>query len=256
MGMRVILAGGFGGLILLLSSTYAASAGPRNQSGILIGGFAFGIIAAGVIWYITRFDRFCNYVGENGVARYRLSGNTPNPAGATVFPFPSASELRSRQTRNFINGIYSQTTYAFAWSDPQGKIVFKISGDYRDKEGRPKPRDGFWFARAAEASWNNYQLGWVAEQVKTMGFAQFNLTGGNFVRVGPGFFEFGMKGEVARIGVDEIKSLNLSEGQFHITHKDARWFSRKGKFNFSYASMANAQLFLLAMEKLTGYQFE
>lgn len=45
------------------------------------------------------------------------------------------------------------------------------------------------------------------------------------------------------------------QGQFHIHHKDARWFSSKGKFNFSYATMANARLFLLAMEKLTGYRF-
>ena len=35
---------------------------------------------------------------------------------------------------------------------------------------------------------------------------------------------------------------------------DAR-FSRKGTFSFSYGSTADARLFLIAMEKLTGDRF-
>jgi hypothetical protein len=52
-----------------------------------------------------------------------------------------------------------------------------------------------------------------------------------------------------------LRLLNLSQGRFHITHKDAGWFSRKGKFSFSYSTMANARLFLLAIDKLMGIRF-
>ncbi len=145
---------------------------------------------------------------------------------------------------------------AFTWTDAAGTKVFKHSGQYRSKQGTPKKDDKFWFGRSAEAAWNNRQIAGLQRELEQNGYCQFNLGGKDFVRVGPGFFEFGMKGEVARIHAEEIKSLNLADGRFTIHHKDAKWFSSKGKFSFPYATMANAQLFLIAMEKLAGFQFK
>ena len=40
-------------------------------------------------------------------------------------------------------------------------------------------------------------------------------------------------------------------GQFRIVHKDAKWFSRAGKFGFDYGRMANGKVFFLM-----GYRWD
>ena len=232
--------------------------GPQygNTIGPLIPMAVVAVIAFAVGWYYTGFSQTCSYVGEEGLARYVLKGpKATTPVTPEVFPFQQASELRTAQTRNFYNGVYTGTTYHFTWTDPTGSKRFKLSGNYRSKEGTPKKDDKFWLGRSAEGAWNMRQSAALQKELEAKGYCQFNLGGGDFVRVGPGFFEFGMKGEVARINAEEIKTLNLSDGRFVIHSKDAKWFSRAGKFSFQYGKMANAQLFLYAMEKLSGFTF-
>jgi len=219
----------------------------------IMGGAAF-LISIPLIAVLTRFRQTCSYVGSNGLVKFTLKGSRAKIQQET-FLFAEATELRTGQTRHFINGVYTGTQYHFSWTNFTGKVVRKFKGTYKSKVGIPKQNDAFWLPSAAERAWSIFLLKRMQKELETEGFVHFNLGGVNFVRVGRGFFEFGMKGEVARITNDEIKSLNLNQGQFHIHHKDARWFSSKGKFNFSYATMANARLFLLAMEKLTGYRF-
>ena len=43
---------------------------------------------------------------------------------------------------------------------------------------------------------------------------------------------------------------------FQFKHKDAKWYKLSGKYSFQYGSMANAKVFLLALEKLVGYQWK
>jgi hypothetical protein len=239
------------GLLLARNDTTDTATVP-----VVIGAFA-AILAFAIGWYFTGFWQSCSYVGEAGVVRYIITG-APGVARAKaeLFLFDTAAELRTSQTRNFYNGIYTGTTYRFNWTDAVGAKRFLLSGQYHSKQGTPKPDDKFWYASSAERAWNIRQLARIQRELEANGFVQFNLGGSDFVRVGPGFFEFGMKGEVARINAEEIKTLNLNQGQFVIHHKDAGWFSRKGKFSFSYGKMANAQLFLLAMEKLSGFRFK
>ena len=92
--------------------------------------------------------------------------------------------------------------------------------------------------------------------MEQQGFLQFNLSKNDFVRVGPGVLEFAMKGELSRVTAADIKSLNLGQGTFTIKTHEAKWFGSKGKFSFSYATMANARLFLIALERLLGYRVE
>jgi hypothetical protein len=236
------------------ADVWAQQAGRNGRDLILVLGLILAALAAILAWYFTRFAHVCSYVGEQGVARFTLArfrGNTPKQQ---LFLFKDAAELRTGQTRQYVNGVYSGTNYHFVWTDDAGKTVFKLKGRYSSKDGTPKQKDPFWLA-AAERAWSVFEVDRMAKQLEAVGYVHFNLGGANFVRVGHGFFEFGTKGEVARINADEIKSLSLKDGQFSVHHKDAKWFSRKGKFNFPYAQMANARLFLLAIEKLLGYRF-
>ena len=53
--------------------------------------------------------------------------------------------------------------------------------------------------------------------------------------------------------------ISLSGGELTVRHKDAKpgflGFGRSGIFTFTYASIANARVFFLALEKLMGYRF-
>jgi hypothetical protein len=252
---RLVLVLGLPVAIVFTFSYLADNASRRNRDGIMILGWSLAVIALLIAWLKTRFKHTCSFVGARGVARYTLKGGRANPPASEVFLFERAEELRTGQTRQFYNGVYTGTTYDFGWTDAGGRRVFRLNGNYHSKEGNPKPDSPFWLAAAAERAWNMNEVERMQQQLEQHGFVQFGIGSGDFVRVGPGFFEFGWKGELARINVEEIKTLSLSDGQFRIHHKDAGWFSRKGKFNFQYSDMANARLFLLAIEKLCGYTF-
>lgn len=220
-------------------------------------GLAALLLAVGVLigWFCLGFNHKCSYVGQDGVARYTCSGVRETISKAELLLFAQAAEVRTAQTRQFTNGVYTGTSYDFRWTGPAGQVLLRLKGTYRSKEGNPKPKDAFHFARAAEIAWSQFLLDRIVEQLKQYGFVQFNIKGSDFVRIGSGFIEFFFRGQATRVLAGEIASLNLNQGQFSIKHKDARWFSSKGKFNFPYGEMANARLFILCLDKLLGYRF-
>ena len=240
-----------GGLYYVLTN---AARRPSDPEWFMLAGLVFAL-GFTVAWLSTGFKQTCSYVGEEGVARYTAKGSRENLAKLEYLHFADAAEVRTAQTRHYYNGVYTGTSYAFTWTDPAGRRLLKLSGQHRGKKGRPKPSDPFHFAEAAEIAWSTYLLGTLDAQLAAQGYLQFNIKPGQFVRVGRGFFEFCLRDEVQKITREEIKSVNLSSGHFHIATKDAKWFGRSGKFSFNYANMANARLFLLAMDKLVGYRF-
>jgi hypothetical protein len=217
-------------------------------------GAVVGAIAFGGICYFTRGQYNCTYVGEAGVARFTLRGSRANRPHAEVLLFRPALELRTQQTRNYVNGVYAGTMYNKTWTDEAGRRLLHLVGGYFDGLGPPKSKDPMYFAEAAEAAWCNWMFHFLPAQLEQAGFLHFNVRPGEWVRVGPGFFDFCLGNEVQRLAAGDIKSIGLHEGTFHIASNDARWFSSRGKFSFNYAAMANGRLFLLAVEKLIGYR--
>ena len=75
--------------------------------------------------------------------------------------------------------------------------------------------------------------------------------------VGPGFIDFHIGSKQARCTREEIAAITINAGTFQIKRTDAQigWFSKSGVFQFNYGQMANARLFLMALDKLLGYRF-
>jgi hypothetical protein len=226
------------------------------SSAVMIIGALMVLFGFLIAWYFTDFRHACTYIGVLGVVRYRTGGSRQAPVKEDGFRFRDAAELRNGQIRHYIHGIYSGTTYSFSWSNANGQKVYQLKGKHNSSKGTPKsPANPFYFARSAEIAWSNYLLDQVQAQLKQYGFIHFNIKAGQYVRVGPGWLEFSLKNDVARIAKADIKTCRLASGVFHIAHRDAGWFSRQGKFSFNYASMANARVFLLALDKLVGLRF-
>jgi hypothetical protein len=228
---------------------------PPSLIGPLVMGFVPAMIGLLVVMWFTRFRKTCSYVGVQGVARYKLNGDRNSVPTGDLFVFPAATELRTRQIRRFVNGVYSGTSYNYTWTNANGQKVFNIAGQYHSKASTPKPSDAYWFAVSADVAWSTYLLDQAEEALRHQGFLQFNLNKDRWVRVGSGYFEFYLKGEQEKVLTSEIKSVSLAQGHFSIVGKDAKRFSSKSKYGFDYANMANPKLFMFAMRKLCGYSF-
>jgi hypothetical protein len=214
--------------------------------------------AALIAWFVCGFAAVVTYVGTDGIAKFRATGEVEDDASITtrdVIRFADVNGLRTSQTRNFYNGVYTGTSYSYTFTDAAGKRLYHLTGTFKSKEGNPKADSSYWFAWSSEIAWSQHLLNRKIGELEKVGYATFPVRGNDAVRVGPGWLEFVFKGETTRITPDEIASLNLNGGYFHITSKDARWFSSKGKFNFAYGQMDNARVFLLMLEKLVGYSF-
>jgi len=217
---------------------------------LLIGAGFFGVFN-----YVFSFRHECSFVGTHGVARFKLKKSLNAKPTVEILLFEKAADLRTGSTRHFVNGIYSGTSYFHTWTDKADRKRFGFKGKYHSREGTPKVDDPYWLAASAERAWTQYKVAEFEHHLEKTGYVSFTYGGGNEVRVGPGFFEFVVKGQPNHIAVEDIKHIQLINGQFYIQHKEARWFSGKGKFNFPYETLTNAQAFLYVMGKLTGYRF-
>ncbi len=208
------------------------------------------------LWF-TRFKHTVRYVGKQGIAILTTKSRPDRVSRSEVFLFQNANELRTGQTRQYVNGVYSGTSYSFNWTDAAGKKVFKLSGTYHGEKKPPKPKDPFHFAESAELAWSIHLLDQADHELKETGAVRFRLTGKDWVAIGPGFLEYCRKGIEERWERDEIGGISIGDGVFKVKRTDAKegWFSSKGVVQFPYASMSNAKLFLIAINRILGYSF-
>ncbi|MEO0355495.1 MAG: hypothetical protein AAF268_11775 [Cyanobacteria bacterium P01_A01_bin.3] len=210
-------------------------------------------IVGTIIYFFTRFGHRCSYVGERGVVEYRLKGTRSGKPTSEMHLFSETADLFTSATRNYYNGIYTGTNYLFRWVDG-GSQVFKLNGVYRSQKGWPKEGDRWHFANAAEGAWSGFRVKSLTASLEQTGYVEFPLKGNpKAVRIGSGFMEFLLKDEsTQRVEVKDMKKISLGQGFFKFAHQDARWWSGKGKFSFSYAGLPNAKLFLYCLKQLTG----
>ena len=224
-----------------------------------VGAVWFGI---GVIMFIAfliclavcRFRHRCSYVGKLGFVRYRLAGSRHAAPRTELFLFASAEYLKTHEVRQYVNGVYSGTTYKYSWHDGAHAELFKLHGQHRGNKGPPKPHDPYHLAVAAEVAWSQCRFDGLQAEVERNGSVTFPILERfgkiRAVNVGPGFVEFAFKEGAQRVPVEDFGKVTVAEGTFTFKHKDTKWFSGKGKFSFSYGSIGNAQLFLLCLTEL------
>ena len=217
-----------------------------------------GVLAAvaglGVFLLVGRSHR-ASYVGRAGVADLYAKGSITNLKAATLLRFADASDLRTGQTRQYYNGVYTGTSYHFRWTNLEGKKVATLGGRFRSAKGTPKAKSPYWTAFAGERAWTMHVMPLIAEAFETDDFADFRLLRERVIRLGPGYFEFHFGGEPQRVEREDIKTLQLGQGAFRIRTHEAKTFGKAGKFDFTYAELGNASAFLNCMADLTGFEF-
>jgi hypothetical protein len=224
----------------------------RNTGGKV--GLGVCAFIALIVWFKTAFRATCTYIGRDGISSTVLAGKRSAPPTTTELLFRNAVAMFTSQTHHYRNGAYQNTSYNFYWVSPQGGKLFSLAGSYN--RNKPPTTDMIHFARAAEIAWSQHYIDAALQQLDREGSIAFVVDGRRVVRVGPGFLEFvHFDDHPVRVTKAEIAKVTLGNGEFLFKHVDAKWYSREGKFKFSYANMANARVFLLVLDKLMGYRW-
>ncbi len=239
----------------LLALVIAASSFGRLEPGVIYLSIGFGLLVGLIAYFATRFSHQCSYVGEHGMAVFKIKGDWGSNIKEEIFLFDDAVSLNASQTRNYTNGIYTGTNYDFTWKDGAGGRMMRLNGNYHSKTGNPKAKSPFHLARMAEHAWNIHLADRLQKELDEYGFVEFLVNKNDAVRVGPQFMEFCFKGRTDRVPAHAIKSLSINNGVFVIHTNEAKWFSSKGKFSFNYGNLANAGMFIFSLERLLGYDF-
>ena len=203
-------------------------------------------VLAGIVWFLTRFRHTCSYVGKLGAARFRCRGRRDRLKPSEIFLFADATELRTSQTRQYYNGVYTGTSYSYLWTDAEGKKRYKLSGTYRGEKKPPKPAAPFHFALSTEGAWSLYLIEPALRDLETHGSIRFNLKSGQWIALGPGFLDVNLAGQPEhRLTAEEIGEVAMDQGVLKIKRVDAKegWFSSKGVYKFGSDAMANFRLF-------------
>lgn len=215
-----------------------------------IGGTIAFLLVGVIAWYWNAFDHTVHYVGAEGVAMISCSGDRDQIYDTQVFRFDQAAELRVDITHHYKNGIYQHTNYSYNWTDAAGNYVHTISGSHSYEYETPPANDLYNYATSAETAWSLYLFNQAVDQINRQGFYQFNLYGGEFVRIGQGFVELSMGGNQERVRKEDMSQATMESGVLSIRRKDAvdGWFTSSGVFTFNYSDLANGRLFVVLFE--------
>ena len=249
-----VMAGVFVALLLPLSRTddRGRLATPMP---VFVAAMAGGLAVCGIVAYLALRRRpETTYVGDDGVAVHRGRRDGTVKAGR-LLRFADADEILTAATHEYRNGVYVRTSYAHRYK-ANGRTIYKLSGTYRGLNTPPRPHDPYHLARAADLAWSNHLLARYGPKLGGDEFLDFGVNRTDTVRVGRGVIEFQLGRRSERITRDEIADATLKDGKFHVAAKDARWFSRAGKYQFDYAKMANGRVFLAAVDRRMGLRFE
>lgn len=248
------LRGLIGGIGLLIGGGIGLMIGTFTEFALGVWALGLGLVGFLIGWFATGFKHTSTFVGDRGLARFVCRGGREGAVTAEVFPFAEAAELRTSETRKYVNGAYQGTEYTWTWYDHDGRKRFVLNGTYQGEKTRPKPTDPFHFALAAETAWSRHLLRQVPLMLETKGAIFFSLGGSDWVSVAPGRLELCVRGQTTSCATNEIGSVSIDQGLFTVKRADAKvgWFTSKGVFKFNYAALANAQLFLFVLEKLAN----
>ncbi|MBC8143462.1 MAG: hypothetical protein H7Y38_18695 [Armatimonadetes bacterium] len=211
------------------------------------------LVIGGVIGAITGFFTSkpkyeTTYVGEKGVASFEYGGRDKSVGKSAVFCFDRAETLHTEMTRNYTNGAYTGTSYAFNWHDAAGRPVHKLTGAFNNKDGNPPPDDRYWFGVAAENAWSYGRLQTLRERLAAGETVSFPVKGKGAVGISLRGLTIEISGKKDTVPLDELGDFGINNGEVTIARRDAKkgflGMGADGIYKFPYSGLGNARLFL------------
>nr|MBI1230304.1 DnaJ domain-containing protein [Cytophagales bacterium] len=209
------------------------------------------------------FKHSCSFMGVNGFALYKISGNRKTVTESIEINFNEVTDLLSVSQRRSYNHNYQDTAYGFEWSY-KNKIIKDFNGTYYDKNDNPNRKEAheYWANKWAERYWTIYLLDKMESELDQNGYIEFRIIEGQgykpYIKLGIGKITFlTKKGEVI-YNFNEIKNLYTKGTSLYIEHinyeKKFLFFESGDKNGIDLMHLSNRQFFLRALELLLGYK--
>jgi hypothetical protein len=211
----------------------------------------FALIPA---FYTTRFDHYCGYVGSEGVAYFACKGSRDRVTARETLLYRDAAELRVVTTHEYLNGVYSQTVYAFSWTDTSGNSVFVINGKHHAEKKLPPVADKYHFALVAENGWSHHLLATGLSEIKRGGSFNFGLKGPDRICLRKDVLQLQLNGKTQDFSTQDLAECQIKGGVISLKEPGAKagWLTSTGVHSISYADLANAKVFLSLLETQFG----
>ena len=230
-----------GGVMLALLFTFAF------DGGTLVVLLAAAVIGGGIGFALSLPRHVCSYVGTNGVAFYKVNGQTQGASKSEEFLFEKATDLRVRQLRRYYGLFYIGTTYIYEWKDDRGARVFRRTGTFQNAKGLPGPKDAaFHFVRSAEAAWTGFQDALACERLSRGETVVFPLNKKDRIEVTPDTVSVIRGSKMETIARSEIGTVSVNQGQVVLSRQGGSLgfmgVGKSGVVQFPYANLGNARL--------------
>jgi hypothetical protein len=211
-------------------------------------------VTVGFTLYYLRFRHYCGYVGERGLAYCTCAGSRKRVKRRETLLFADVDHLVASVTRQYRNFTYTGTIYFYIWADEAGNKVFRVNGTHQSERGLPPPQDQFHFALAAEEAWGLHLLESILPRLQAGEPYRFRLGSRDGIVVHKEYLELSLWGKVQRFAPEDLAEIRVQDGTITLKEPGARggWFTSTGVHCFSFSDLANAQVFLLLMEKMYG----
>jgi hypothetical protein len=227
-----------------------------SQTNSIVWGVLVGLAVGGGLFWYNRNSGVrpvtCTYVGTQGVAQYVWNDDESKRLTPATLRFEDVAELRTWETRQYVNGAYQHTTYGFMWTGGSKPDGYGIGGLYRHQQGTPPAHDRYYFALAAEHAWTVFSLERALQNLAQGSSVTFEIKNGDTFTLSKDALELRRKGETIQLGRDDEPRLHVQNGVLTLSSKDTTrsFFGTKGAYSFKYFDVANAQLLLLLFNTL------
>ncbi|TWT63120.1 hypothetical protein [Rubinisphaera italica] len=208
------------------------------------------------IFLLRRRKHISTYVGTNGIAKFTcFEDQLDGCVNSHILSFKDASELRWIFNDVFVHGGYSGSSFVFRWLNSNQQEVFLINGSFHDKDYSPPLDNEYYFAAAAQTSWNHIQYERSIQELKQNGFASFRVFESDMISVGVGYLEFVFDGTSVRLPPDEVELFTLREGALHVESRTLKFYRNSRECRINTGRISNLdQLVKLAVDE-SGFIF-
>ncbi len=112
-------------------------------------------------------------IGADGFVTYKLSKQTQLVVSQELYLFKDVSDLVFPQTVNYMNGVYTGTSFKFCLSNGE-KDIFEQSGKFKNLKGE-EDKYGWKFLSLCgiENAWTAFLLDKFKQELNTQGFVLF-----------------------------------------------------------------------------------
>ena len=207
------------------------------------------IMGALVAW-LMKPRPICTYVGREGVSEHKKGAFKESHLDLC---FEDAEALTTAVTREYRNGVYQGTRYAFAWWGAGRQLLFTFRGSRREPGfAFALEEDPSWdFALAAEAMWSRHRRPRMARELAQNGFLAFRAGPKRYLYVSDEKLEIEHKSGLLSLPREQIAALRVNSGALEIHEVGATegLLRSRGIHRLSISEIDNYVLLLEALEE-------